>query len=426
MTLRSEKDFRQSQTNPLLSVTVIEGEMSAIVCQGEMYKLGGGALSRHQRRYFELRENGALTYYEKQNGEEKGIIYVEGAKIVDRGTYQGKLSFSIEGVNLAKGVKEYYLFLDDAATKWMWYQNIQRLTKRYDFLYGDETSSTYDQRILDSVVYQRCIAGDAANHVCADCGAPYPTWSVGKPYGGFVCIECIGVHRNLWSSFCKEVELDKWSEEEILYMCEGRGNLALNEELEYHVPRSVLKPNQWSARALREEYIKQKYARAFVKRPIISDDGVATEMLLDPLPPVQDTAVRDDPSRTPLQCGSPPKYLGVAFVFLTEISGFASSGCMAVLTNGFQEVRSRGGVKADNTTTRWNESLQIGVDNLRRPLYITLYEGENKIVGTAELILTDVDGVSDGEPKQVSVIVAGSKATAHATLFAKVTFTRLS
>lgn len=393
--------------------------MSLIVCSGEMYKLGGGALSRHQKRYFELRDNGALTYYERQNGEEKGVVYVEGAKIVDRGSYQGKLCFSIEGVNLAKGVKEYFLFVDDPATKWMWYQSIQRLTKRYDFLFSNtngEDAPRWDQRIVDSVVFQRCIDGSASNQRCADCDAPCPTWSVGKPYGCFVCIECIGVHRSLWASLCKEVELDKWSEEEMEYIREGRGNFAVNEELEYHVPVDCKKPNQWSSRALREEYIKKKYSNAFVK----PEEGE-----LVALPPIQDTAVKDD---APSPFGAPPKYLGVAFVTVCETSGFACQGCVAVLTNGFQEVRSRGGVKVDSTTTRWNEALQIGVDNLRRPLYITLYEGENKIAGTAELVLADVDNIdSTDEPSQVSMMISGGKPiSAPSTLFAKVTFTKLS
>jgi hypothetical protein len=413
--------------------------MSALVCSGDMYKLGGGAIARHQKRFFELRNNGALTYYDKQNGEEKGAIYVEGARVVDRGTYQGKLCFSIEGVNLAKGVKEYFLFLDDAATKWMWYQNIQRLTKRYDFLFkeppvavslsaedvsvggaarGTSPLPLTDRRILASSVYQACIATNPSNEQCADCSAPHPTWSVGKPYGGFVCIECIGVHRSLWAPLCKEVELDKWTDEEISYIREGRGNQILNEELEYHVPSTIKKPNPWSSRVLREAFITKKYNRAFTK-----EEGRS-----DPLPPMQDTAVKGDATAR-AQFGSPPKYLGVAFVMLNETTGYGYQGCVAVLTNGFQEVRSRGGAKVDNSTTRWNEPLQIGVDNLRRPLYITLYEGENKIAGTGELVLEDVEDVlnnSDGEPKQVSMILTGKSISSPASLIAKVTFTRLS
>lgn len=411
--------------------------MSLLVCSGELYKLGGGgALSRLQKRYFELRDNGALTYFDRPGGEEKGVIYVEGAKVVDRGTYHGKLCFSIEGVNLSKGVKEYFLYTDDASVKWLWYQNIQKLTKRYNFdddevVADSAADGVADLRLQRSPVYAPCIAEQPWNQACCDCGSPNPTWAVVKPYGCFVCIECIGVHRSLWAGLCKEVELDKWSDDDVQYMA-SRGNRICNAELEYCVPLESTKPNRWSARPLREAYITAKYRELLFTAE--KNEGK------DPQPP----AAVDTATRTDLSCavqsaaGAPPKYIGVAFVVLSEANGYAYNGAVAVLTNGFQEVRGKPGVRADSTTTRWNETLQVGVDNTRRPLYITLYEGDSKIAATAEIILSDVLGNSAGsptlsaagqEPSAFSVALTGKaigESHGKAYLHGKVSFVKLT
>lgn len=82
------------------------------------------------------------------------------------------------------------------------------------------------QRILDEMLKQ------ADNKNCADCGArgesPLladltllgPRWA-STNLGIFVCIRCSGIHRNLGThiSKVKSVNLDKWTEEQLLVRC---------------------------------------------------------------------------------------------------------------------------------------------------------------------------------------------------------------
>lgn len=68
------------------------------------------------------------------------------------------------------------------------------------------------------------------NQFCADCGAPKPAWCVHYPFGVCICIDCVGVHRQLWANKCQAVELDFWNEEDIQFMCR-RGTAVVNQEL---------------------------------------------------------------------------------------------------------------------------------------------------------------------------------------------------
>jgi len=162
-----------------------------------LYKLGGGDLQYLLERYFELIEGGTLRYFEAKGGDEKGTVNILGAKVVDRGTYVGKLCFSIEGINLAKGQKEYFLVADDKNEKWKWYQSLQQYSGRYAALFdsgealaassisGKSMQLTSTQhanwsRIQRSVVNEKCIANSDSNQKCADCnvGGALSFWGV--------------------------------------------------------------------------------------------------------------------------------------------------------------------------------------------------------------------------------------------------------
>ena len=383
-----------------------------VLASGNLFKLGGGAFERLQERYFELHPNGELRYFESKGGEAKGTVNVIGAKVVDRGTYMGKLCFTLEGLNLAKGQKEYFLFADEKNDKWKWYQVLQKASGRYKALYQEEESSaavggggggslTHAQeanlsRIRTSVTFQKCVAEREDNLQCADCGAAVPTWAVLSPFCVFVCIDCVGVHRSLWAGKCKEIQLDSWTDEDIQAMLEKGGNKVVNQDLEFHVAKGIKKPNQWSPRSLRETFISHKYnSLSFSVEHNASSGSLPAE--------IDTTTAQDAHHAAMSSLGSPPRYIGVAFVNLIRLEGFqAGSSVVAALTNGFQEVRSKAALKAPGGALCWNQSLQIGVDILKRPLYVTLYDGD-KIHGTAELVVEDELTTAGSAPEGSSI-----------------------
>jgi len=103
------------------------------------------------------------------------------------------------------------------------------------------------------------------NAVCADCTGE-SSWADLR-HGMLLCSKCSGVHRNLGTHISKvrSLTLDKWTAQMYRSL---RGNVAVNEELEYNVPAAYLKPHCDSHIDIREAFIKAKYKdRLFVKKP---------------------------------------------------------------------------------------------------------------------------------------------------------------
>lgn len=243
---------------------------------------------------------------------------------------------------------------------------------------------------------------EATNQVCADCGSPHPTWCVLQPFGVFTCIDCIGVHRQLWANKCREVELDHWPAEDVAYM-QRRGNAIANAELEYglrgitHGSLKEVKPTPSSPIFDRENYIYQKYVeRQFCREnteetPFLlvtemeqsgiaanSPSGGARQDLKTPCSssrprrlggatsttgasPVTSAATAGHgllsfpalgPTPFPEQMG-PPRYSGVVIVVVEALSAYfpppvsrgvlpyLREGLVCVLTNGYQELRTQ-------------------------------------------------------------------------------------
>lgn len=408
-----------------------------ITLAGEFYKLGGGSVPRIQKRYFTLVGHN-LEYYDSKGGPHKGTIEILGAKLVDRGTYMEKLCFSVEGENAAKGLKEYFLFFDGRESKNGWFSALCKASKRYTFLKDTEAD---EKRIQRSPVYH-IISSHTSNRTCADCDQPNPTWTVLAPFGVFVCIECIGVHRKLWAPRCKEVQLDAWSAEDMQFIS-NRGNAAVNQELEFDVPDSMLKPRAHSLTKVREAYITAKYNLGFAGGPQPTVETAAAPIKTSH-PPKFDPTPQPATSDGEIPFGAPPKYTGIAVIILHETLGnFQRGGVRASLTNGFQEVRSTEGSKGDEAKgggTKWgNQILQIGLDTPHRPLYITFYNSGGTIVGTTEIILSqikrdptksvDVGGGEMGkgleEPTPISLKIEGNHLQ-NCSVSLTVSFTKLT
>ncbi|RNF01199.1 putative GTP-ase activating protein [Trypanosoma conorhini] len=253
------------------------------------------------------------------------------------------------------------------------------------------------ERLTHSPLYAPCIAPKPANQECADCGEKWPTWAVMRPFGCFVCINCVGVHRQLWPQRCREVQLDSWSAADMDFMVK-RGNDVVNDELEYagfyfSSGKAVCKPvGGFSRREVREEYITLKYEGAFTR-----ERNPHVQQAVPPPPDLDAQGSVGLSQNGALSHDGPPRYIGVAYIAAREVNGIRSSGAVLSLTNGFQELRSRAGVVPGgpvtgdpcNACTRWEETFQLGVYSVTAPLYIALYSSGDELLGVAEWTLPD-------------------------------------
>ncbi|KAK7198238.1 GTP-ase activating protein [Novymonas esmeraldas] len=284
-------------------------------------------------------------------------------------------------------------------------------------------------RLQHSPLYEPCVEAKAANQICADCSEPFPSWCILQPFGAFVCIQCIGVHRKLWSNKCRGAELDLWPAADVEFM-KARGNDVVNDELEYYVAfpagsveaalhaEPAVKPVlSFSSVEVRESFIQWKYEDQLFTRWQHPNAPA-------PLPPRPDpvglehsrfataaTGVTeaegcagDTPLCSPaqqqqqqqqsfLRDQGPPRYAGLLDIIVKELVGPQSmAGAVCVLTNGFQTLRTHGSRELLHMrhSTAWDEHLQLGVEAAgRKPLYCTIYRGRGELLATAEVWMTE-------------------------------------
>lgn len=409
----------------------------AAVHSGVLHKLGGGSLHVWQPRFCEV-VGKEVRYYEGTAATKtgyKGSVPVEGATIHDRGCAAGdKPCFSIgPGAVAKKGGKEYFFAADSAASKYEWIAALMLACGNpvYDALIassGDtEQRAMTLERIADSALGRAGVLRKRGNEECADCGADLPTWVVVSPEtGAVVCIECIGVHRKLWSTHCKEVQLDQWTDAEV-DVIRSRGNDAVNAELEFLVGFDTPKPLPASSPAVREEFIRAKYlARKFTKA---ATGGIA------PRAPQRDIAARA--VERGLAVTVPPKYMGVLFIVLQRVSApsAAKAGwapdAQAVVANGFQHIVSKKGApvappEAGVDAIQWNETLQLATTHPAAPITVSIMD-DATAPHTATATFTVVPAALGVNADMISASVTGDIARtprAAATLNVVISLTR--
>ncbi|KAM4595574.1 arf-GAP with dual PH domain-containing protein 2-like isoform 3-T3 [Fundulus diaphanus] len=115
-------------------------------------------------------------------------------------------------------------------------------------------SQSRNNKILLDLVQQ------PGNNLCADCAAPEPDWA-SYTLGVFVCLNCSGMHRNLFTvSKVKSIRLDYWEDSLVQFMKE-RGNSAARAIFEKCVPAFYYRPQHHDCIVLKEQWIRAKYER---------------------------------------------------------------------------------------------------------------------------------------------------------------------
>lgn len=437
----------------------VSRDQLVLSCEGHL-TCGVGKASRE--RTFELYPNHVVYCFKEpkhsMQKELKEKIYIQGANVIDCGRFDcreclalflwqydyleevdayGNLSHHVfaspkpANSPAANGMPgslhsstEFYrgsycvlLSFPNRTLKWRWMGALWEATETYQTpdrraseqpAGGEEVPSGPSDRLRHSPLYSLLCLPE--NQTCADCGKPHPTWCVLAPYGVFICIDCIGVHRQLWANKCREVELDLWPEEDIVFM-RSRGNRIANEELEFDIESytgSVEKPDPASSTAIREDFIHKKYVErlfACADRFDQRDKPNLTKALKNSTSAFLHFSNDLAMTITPYTNCGPPQYSGVVLVVVhhmvcrdTPFSGFgwwSNRAITAVLSNGYQEVRTQTEAKPTPNANRqgytvtWNETVQIGVVDRTQPISLTVVSKERspRLLAAAEFVL---------------------------------------
>ena len=78
------------------------------------------------------------------------------------------------------------------------------------------------------------------NSNCCDCNAEKPKWA-SLNNGVFLCLKCAGIHRSLGSeiTLIRSLQIDSWTDNQILYLSKGGNNKFKQNLSEYNIPPNL-------------------------------------------------------------------------------------------------------------------------------------------------------------------------------------------
>ncbi|XP_056410072.1 arf-GAP with coiled-coil, ANK repeat and PH domain-containing protein 1-like, partial [Hyla sarda] len=240
-----------------------DGETSAAVIEGYLYKRASNTFKTWSRRWFSIQNNQLV--YQKKVAEQKVVIMdlrlcaVKLCPDADR-------RFCFEVVSPSKSCM---LQAESERVLELWVSAVQRsITSAYTESKRDSGSLRLSRSPAECPVQQKgtaiCVQDMvlrvAGNAVCCDCRAAEPEWA-SINLGVTLCIECSGIHRSLGVHFSKvrSLTLDSWEPELVKLMCE-LGNNTINGIYEARIEEmSIKKPTSFSTRSEKEIWIRAKY-----------------------------------------------------------------------------------------------------------------------------------------------------------------------
>ncbi|KAI0526673.1 hypothetical protein F5B22DRAFT_586984 [Xylaria bambusicola] len=145
------------------------------------------------------------------------------------------------------------------------------------------------QQARNERALQDLVQSVAGNNLCADCGAPNPSWASWN-LGIFLCMRCAAIHRKLGThiSKVKSLSMDSWTNDQVESM-KRIGNAASNRTYNPQGKRPPVPVDADEADSAMERFIRAKYvqspSRTPTNGPSRHNTGSSDEGTPPPLPP---------------------------------------------------------------------------------------------------------------------------------------------
>lgn len=268
-----------NSTPRLTEISEIDQEIQEnndIVKAGYLWKQGTNMMKDWKRRWFFI-QNGKLFYSRTDNLTNTPPVFVCDLLISTvRENIMSDMRFTFEVIS--PGQRVYTLQGESESNTKEWISTIRDQIEKQLALQGTQVDHTEEEgdntlKIADiDHLYK-------VNQVCADCGAPFPSWA-SLNLCIMICIECSGIHRSLGTHISKvrSISLDRWTNNN-LELLTTIGNINSNKIWEELLLSSSLSPSHnltnmkitpHVTRDIREKFIISKYVDHKFIQPSIS------------------------------------------------------------------------------------------------------------------------------------------------------------